>query len=98
MFPVVVGEGDAPPRLSPRGSFALWRETIHGYADPWDDIAVDAASNLRKTLLSGVRIRASELRSYNQRLLDADPFAREGLVASRTLRRWDPVIGPFAAA
>ncbi|WP_250443556.1 YciI family protein [Actinotalea sp. C106] len=28
-------------------------------------------------------------------LLDADPFWVEGLVASRTLRAWDPVLGPW---
>lgn len=29
------------------------------------------------------------------RLLDADPFVREGLVASRTMREWTPVLGPW---
>ena len=28
--------------------------------------------------------------------LDADPFAREGLIESRTLRPWNPVMGPWA--
>ena len=32
-----------------------------------------------------------------ERLLDADPFAREGLVAERTLREWNPVLGPWSA-
>lgn len=30
------------------------------------------------------------------RTLDADPFWVEGLVVRRTVRAWDPVIGPFA--
>ena len=30
-------------------------------------------------------------------LLDADPFHREGLITRRTVRRWNPVIGPFTA-
>ncbi|MDT0164435.1 YciI family protein [Actinotalea sp. AC32] len=30
-------------------------------------------------------------------VLDDDPFARESLVAHRSVRRWDPVIGPFAS-
>lgn len=28
--------------------------------------------------------------------LDADPFARAGVVASRTLRPWSPVMGPWS--
>lgn len=62
----------APPRLSPRGSFALWRETVRGQALPWEPWRIEAASNLRKALLGGVRLRAAELRDINQRLLDAD--------------------------
>jgi uncharacterized protein len=29
-------------------------------------------------------------------VLDADPFARAGLVAERTVRQWSPVIGDWA--
>lgn len=72
---------DAPPRLSPRGSFALWRETVKGRSEPWDDLAVAAASNFRTTLLSGVRVRSAELRDYNQRLLDADR-AKDNFIAT----------------
>lgn len=32
------------------------------------------------------------------RALDADPFAREGLVAERTIRAFDPVGGELASA
>ncbi len=30
-------------------------------------------------------------------LLDADPFHRAGLITRRSIRGWNPVIGPFAA-
>lgn len=30
-------------------------------------------------------------------LLDTDPFHRAGLIIRRRIRRWNPVIGPFAA-
>ncbi len=30
------------------------------------------------------------------RLLDVDPFQREGLVIGRTIREWTPVFGPWA--
>jgi len=65
------GEGK-PPRLSPRGSFALWRENVKGRSVPWDALHVQAASSLRLVLLGGVRKRAVELRVLNQRLIDTD--------------------------
>ena len=65
------GEGE-PPRLTPRGSFALWREIVRGRSAPWDALHVEAASSLRLVLLGGVRKRAVELRVLNQRLVDTD--------------------------
>ena len=32
-----------------------------------------------------------------ERLLDADPFARQGLVAARVIRAWTPVLGAWRA-
>ena len=61
-----------PPRLSPRGSFALWRETVRGRSLPWKKWQIDAASSLRRVLLSGVRRRSAELRAMNDRLTEAD--------------------------
>ncbi len=59
-------------RLSPRGSFALWRETVRGRSLPWEPWQIEAASNLRRLLLSGVRRRADELRVTNEELALAD--------------------------
>jgi len=70
-----------PPRLSPRGSFALWRETTKGRAEPWDAFQVEAASRLRLLLLGGVRRRAVELRDMNERLQMADR-AKDAFVAT----------------
>jgi len=60
------------PRLSPRGSFALWEENVKGRSMPWAPWKVEAASSLRRALLGGVRKRAAQLRTANQLLLDAD--------------------------
>jgi light-regulated signal transduction histidine kinase (bacteriophytochrome)/CheY-like chemotaxis protein len=60
------------PRLSPRGSFALWRETVRGRSLPWEPWQIEAASNLRRLLLSSVRRRADELRVMNEELALAD--------------------------
>jgi uncharacterized protein len=32
-----------------------------------------------------------------ERLLDDDPFRREGLISGRTVREWTPVFGPWSA-
>ena len=74
------GEGE-PERLSPRGSFALWREVIKGRSLPWQPWEVDAASAVRAVLLAGVRKRAAELRVLNQRLVDADT-AKDNFIAT----------------
>ena len=35
----VIAHGPLGPRLTPRGSFAEWRETVRGRAEPWNDVA-----------------------------------------------------------
>ncbi|HYQ18715.1 MAG TPA: GAF domain-containing protein, partial [Polyangiaceae bacterium] len=69
---VVPGENGAPARLSPRGSFALWEESVKGRSAAWRPWHVEAASSLRRVLLGGIRKRAAELRHMNQQLIDAD--------------------------
>jgi len=63
---------EVPPRLSPRGSFALWVETVRGRSLPWEAWQVEAASHLRRLLVGGARRRAATLRALNESLLDAD--------------------------
>lgn len=69
------------PRLSPRGSFALWKETIRGRARPWRRWEIESASRLRRAILGGVRRRAVQLRAVNQRLIDADR-AKDDFIAT----------------
>ncbi|HIK50048.1 MAG TPA: response regulator [Oscillatoriales cyanobacterium M59_W2019_021] len=42
---------DGIVRLSPRGSFALWQELVRGYSIPWEPLEVEAARELRHSLL-----------------------------------------------
>jgi light-regulated signal transduction histidine kinase (bacteriophytochrome)/ActR/RegA family two-component response regulator len=69
------------PRLSPRGSFALWRETVRGRAVPWERWHVTAASELRNLLLGRIRKRGAELQHLNQQLAAADR-AKDEFVAT----------------
>jgi len=38
--------GPLGPRLTPRGSFEEWRQTVHGIAEPWDESTIAIARQL----------------------------------------------------
>ena len=59
--PVTTDPATGAPRLSPRGSFAAWEEEMLGTSEPWAQVDVDAAADLRRTLLDQVLARAEEL-------------------------------------
>jgi two-component system, chemotaxis family, sensor kinase Cph1 len=42
---------DGIVRLSPRGSFSLWQEMVQGYSLPWSPLEIEAARELRHSLL-----------------------------------------------
>ncbi|ROS75462.1 SpoIIE family protein phosphatase [Cellulomonas sp. PhB143] len=44
-------------RLSPRKSFALWREVVRGRSEPWAEDQVDVATSLRGYLGEGLLLR-----------------------------------------
>jgi light-regulated signal transduction histidine kinase (bacteriophytochrome)/FixJ family two-component response regulator len=48
--PVMVSD-DGDLRLSPRRSFELWKEAVREKSLPWQQIEIDAANQLRNTLL-----------------------------------------------
>ena len=78
---------DDGQRLLPRTSFALWKETVHLKSAPWEEIELEAATQLRASLLELVLRRADEIgrlyadleRSY----ADLDSFS---YVASHDLK------------
>lgn len=45
-----ITHGPLGPRLTPRGSFAEWRETVRGTAVPWSDVALESATLLRDSV------------------------------------------------
>lgn len=44
-------QSDPTVQLGPRASFDAWRETVHGYAQPWTSAEIDSASRLRSALI-----------------------------------------------
>lgn len=45
-----ISHGPLGPRLTPRGSFAEWRETVRGTAVPWSDVALESATLLHDSV------------------------------------------------
>ena len=65
--PASMTTGDVP-RLSPRGSFALWEEERRATSDPWTVAEVQAAADLRGTLLDLLLVKAEEIATMNAEL------------------------------
>jgi light-regulated signal transduction histidine kinase (bacteriophytochrome) len=58
--------GAAGPRLSPRKSFAAWREIVRGQSSPWTPVELAAAEKMRVTLLEIVLQHAGEIEAENR--------------------------------
>ncbi|MGY6529699.1 MAG: ATP-binding protein [Cyanobacterium sp.] len=65
-YDVNVENVDNIPQLSPRNSFALWKETIKNKSFPWESVEIEAAQELRKVLL----LTALEFSQHSQYLLE----------------------------
>ena len=52
--------GPSGPRLTPRGSFDLWKETVRDKAVPWDESAQTSAQKLLDDLMRADVMHASE--------------------------------------
>jgi light-regulated signal transduction histidine kinase (bacteriophytochrome) len=67
------------PRLHPRKSFELWKETVRGRCLPWKPYEVEAAAELRKAIIDVVLQRSEELLKLNTELersnVELDAFA-----------------------
>ena len=67
--------GPLGPRLTPRGSFDLWRQIVQGHAIPWDDTDLDSAQKLLDKLLwveSARSAETSRARSHLMAMLGHD--------------------------
>jgi chemotaxis family two-component system sensor kinase Cph1 len=66
--PAVPDPEDGPLRLHPRKSFEIWKETLQGRSLPWSEAEVEAAKDLRSSVLGIVLRRAEELASLSEEL------------------------------
>jgi light-regulated signal transduction histidine kinase (bacteriophytochrome) len=57
-----------PLQLSPRTSFAAWRETIHGASVPWHDGEIELAVEFRSALLGIALERAEQMAELAEEL------------------------------
>jgi len=54
--------------LSPRHSFARWRETVRGFSRPWDELDTEGVVELRAAVLGIVLRKAEEMASLAEEL------------------------------
>jgi light-regulated signal transduction histidine kinase (bacteriophytochrome) len=83
----VTAAPDGSQRLSPRGSFALWKETVRLRSLPWKQAERDAAGDFRRALVEVVLRKAEEVARLNAVLArsnsELDSFA---YIASHDLK------------
>lgn len=72
---------DGAHRLSPRGSFALWKETVRHRSLPWQPWEIEAAVQLGHALSSTALRRADELEALNAQLRAVAEQLREADLA-----------------
>jgi chemotaxis family two-component system sensor kinase Cph1 len=66
--PAVVDPEGGAIRLHPRKSFEIWKETVKGRSLPWSVPEVEAAKDLRASVLGIVLRRAEELAAMSEEL------------------------------
>ncbi len=63
---------DETGRLTPRSSFALWRETVRDHAEPWTEQELRSAAELRDGLVGLLAGQAESLQALNAELAQSN--------------------------
>jgi light-regulated signal transduction histidine kinase (bacteriophytochrome) len=79
--PIQVDVIDGQARLSPRGSFDLWKETLPGRSEPWQENEIEAAAACRQAIVEVMLVRLNE--ELGRSNVELDAFA---YVASHDLK------------
>lgn len=82
----IVSGPNQEPRLSPRGSFALWKETVRGRSEPWLPIELEGAQRLRDALTSLLLQRTEKIAASNFDLRLASAEKEKALETERAAR------------
>lgn len=81
-----VVKGEEPARLSPRGSFALWKETVRGRSLPWTKNENAAAAEFRKAMLLKLIDHANDVIGHNALLRRASEEKDHTIDSERAAR------------
>ncbi|MBU2407941.1 MAG: histidine kinase, partial [Gammaproteobacteria bacterium] len=65
----VYANGPLGPRLTPRGSFDVWKETVRGTSVPWSPEEIEQAAQLRDELVRAGAARLAEMNRARSHLL-----------------------------
>ncbi len=82
----VVKSSNGEARLSPRGSFALWKETVRGRSRPWMASELEAARHLRDLITRQLLRRTEQLTIANVDLRLASEEREKLLESERAAR------------
>ena len=82
---IAKGGGD-DVRLSPRGSFSLWKETVRGHSAPWTDDEMEAVFRLREELVTELIRRTEIIAASNNDLRLASEEREKALASERSAR------------
>jgi PAS domain S-box-containing protein len=81
-----VADGPNGPRLCPRKSFELWRETVRDRSMPWKKIEIDSTLNLRQLIVDMLVSKAEQVHSLR---LQVEERTRE---VKRGTERLDAIV------
>ena len=79
-------KGPEGVRLSPRGSFALWKETVMGHSEDWSRDEIAAAMHLRSDVSSFLINRAERLAKEHDTLKQVGAEREQQLTSERNAR------------